>query len=252
MFRNLLRHPRHDPRLPLCGASRVQDRWTPVHPAGPGRGSGGGALPAPPGGGGPLAGDGGHPGRPGHRLSQLVRPSGPGTDPAGGHRDQRKDHHHLSAQGHAGGVPPRKGGADRHQPEPDRGGEPARPPHHAGVLRGAGAAAGDGGCGVYPRGDGGILPRPGAPPPGRHPLPGGYLHQSDPGPPGLPRYHGGLPGRQGAAVPPVRRCGAQPGRRGGPVLCRNGAGSDLYLLGVPGRGGSHGQEPPPVPPAGRV
>ena len=28
---------------------------------------------------------------------------------------------------------------------------------------------GDGGCGVYPRGDGGILPRPGAPPPGRHP-----------------------------------------------------------------------------------
>ena len=27
--------------------------------------------------GGPLAGDGGHPGRPGHRLSQLVRPSGP-------------------------------------------------------------------------------------------------------------------------------------------------------------------------------
>ena len=52
---------------------------------------------------------------------------------------------------------------------------------------------------------------------------------------------------KGAAVPPVRRCGAQPGRRGGPVLCRNGAGSDLYLLGVPGRGGSHGQEPPPVP-----
>ena len=33
-----------------------------------------------------------------------------GTDPAGGHRDQRKDHHHLSAQGHAGGVPPHKGG----------------------------------------------------------------------------------------------------------------------------------------------
>ena len=91
---------------------------------------------------------------------------------------------------------------------------------------------------VYPRGDGGILPRPGAPSPGRHPFRAGIFtnltqdHLD---------FHGTMEAYRDAKGALFRQCasrGAQPGRRGGPVLCRNGAGSDLYLLGVPGRGGS--------------
>ncbi len=50
--------------------------------------------------------------------------------------------------------------------------------------------AGDGGRGVHPRGPGGLVPfpRPEARP--RLRVPGGRLHEPDPGPPRLPRRHG--------------------------------------------------------------
>ena len=47
--------------------------------------------------------------------------------------------------------------------------------HHAGVLRAAEAAAGDGRRGLHPCGDGGVLPRTDAGPGVRHTLRGGHL-----------------------------------------------------------------------------
>ena len=48
--------------------------------------------------------------------------------------------------------------------------------------------------------DGGLLARPGSPPRRRDPLRGGAVHEPDPGPPRLPRRHGGLLRGEAAAV----------------------------------------------------
>ena len=101
------------------------------------------------------------------RAGRCWRPTGSAIRPesmtmAGRHRHQRQDHHHLSAQGTCWRRRGGQGGPDRHQPEHDRRGDPAHRAHHAGVLRAAGAAPPDGGRGLHPCGDGGLLPRPGA------------------------------------------------------------------------------------------
>ena len=68
-----------------------------------------------------------------------------------------------------------------------------------------------------PRRDGGLLPLPGPQARGGPPLRRGRLHQSHPGPSGLPRRHGALPGGKVPALPRPRRRvpgGREPGRSG--------------------------------------
>ena len=125
------------------------------------------------------------------------------------HRHQREDDHRLpdpARPGVAGDSDraPGHGEADRRRRRGGGGADHARgdrppadvPPHARG-----------GRCGLR---DGGLLARPGAGAQRRRPLRGRRVHQPDPGPPRLPRRHGGvLPGQARAvhllARPPRRR-----------------------------------------------
>ncbi len=97
--------------------------------------------------------------------------------------------------------------------------------------------------------DGGLVARPAAGPRGRDPLRGGGVHEPDPGPPGLPRRHGGLlrgeaapvPAREGPAPRPRRR---QPRRRlRAPAGGRDRAGLRRRPGHVLGRGRRRGDDP---------
>ena len=85
-------------------------------------------------------------------------------------------------------------------------------------------------------GDGGVLPRAGPAPGGRHRLRRGRLHQPEPRPPRLPRDDGGVLRGQGVAVH------AGPGRGGasstpttvGPPAAGRGRGAD-HVVARPGR-----------------
>ena len=72
--------------------------------------------------------------------------------------------------------------------------------HHARGARAAGPARGDARARRHRRRDGGVQPRAGAGPGRRHRLRRRRVHQPVPGPPRLPRRHGGLLRGQGAAV----------------------------------------------------
>ena len=84
--------------------------------------------------------------------------------------------------------------------------------------------------------DGGLLARAGAAPRRRDPLRGGAVHQPDPGPPRLPRRHGGLLPRQAAALRDGARDGDRQRRR--PLRAPPGRGirvRDLLRRGRRGR-----------------
>ena len=102
---------------------------------------------------------------------------------------------------------------------------------------------------------GGVQPRAGPGPGGRHLVRGGGVHQPVPGPPGLPRGHGGLLRGQGAAVHPRLRPvrGGQHRRRARPQArrCAQDPHHDVLRGRAPRRGLARGRTCGPARTAAR-
>ena len=184
-YRRELRFPHHGGGRHLRCHLRRGGGWTQVRPHGGGKRRGvrrGGA----PCGGYPLRGGGEQPPSAGTHGRKLVRPSRLRNDHDRRDGHQRQDHLHLPHQEHFGAEGGSKGGSRGHDSEHDRQGSAAHRAHYPRILRAAPPVPSDGGRGLLPRGDGGLLPRTEPRPRVWHPLRRRYLHQLEPRPSGLP------------------------------------------------------------------
>ncbi len=154
---------------------------------------------APAGSGGSRGRGGRRAGRDGAAGRRLPRRPDDGAGAGRRHRHERQDDHGIPRALAAGG----RGAAlraARHRAARGRGRGRGGRANHPGGDRPAGdlrAHARVRGSGLR---DGGLLARAGAAPRRRDPLRRQGLHQPDPGPPGLPRRHGGLLRGQAPAV----------------------------------------------------